>query len=61
MDDLQKQCLRVAIVTLNFTIIGYQFLFNMGRSFTYGKLALGIVLGLAAAGIAYLATKLTQK
>ena len=61
MDDLQKQCVMVAVAALNFTVIGYQLIFNMGRSFTYGKLGLGIVLGLVVATVSYFATRATQK
>jgi hypothetical protein len=61
MDETQKQRVMMAVVAFNLTAMAYQFGFNSGRHFTYPKLGLALGLGLVAAGIAYLVTKLLQK
>lgn len=52
MDDSLKQKTLIALAAFNLTIIAYQILLN-SNPFSWGRLAVGLVLSLAAGGIAF--------
>jgi hypothetical protein len=64
MDESQKQRVMLAIVAFNLTIITYQLIFNMnmfGFTFTWVKLALGLVLAAVVGGAAYVGAQFMQR
>ena len=64
MDDAQKQRLLVAIIAFNLTVLIFQVVFNMGMfgfAFTWGKLALAVVLGAVVGGGTYGAMQFLQR
>lgn len=53
MDDSVKQRMMVAFVAFNIVMILFQFLFNFGDAFTWGKLFMGLVVAGVAGAIAF--------
>jgi hypothetical protein len=49
MDDKTK----ISIIVFNVVFLLYQFLFNWGDSFGWGKLFLAFLLGTVAAGVTF--------
>jgi hypothetical protein len=64
MDETLKRRVMFAIVAFNLTIILYQLIFNsgvFGFPFTWGKLAIGLVIAAAAAGVGYAVAQFTER
>ncbi len=61
MDDQQKQRVMMAIIAFNLTVLVFQFAFNWGDAFTWGKLGLAVLLGAIVGGVTYGAMQVLQK
>ena len=64
MDEQLKQRVLMAVLAFNLIIIAYQILFNsglvFGDAFSWGRLAIGLLIAVAGAGVAYVVVQKTQ-
>ena len=60
MDDELKQRVMYAVIAFTWVVMIFQWFFNSGDVFTFGKAFLGVFLGIVAGGIAFGVTVVMQ-
>lgn len=61
MDDNLKKPALTAALAFCWSAMAYQFFFNMGAAFSYGKLAIATAIGLAVAAVVFAVAKMLNK
>jgi hypothetical protein len=61
MDENLKQPLLVAAIAFSWAAMAYQWIFNMGLSFSYGKLLIATGIGVVAGAIAFFAARMMSR